>query len=151
MIKEKIMAQTKEEKAAYMRKYNQRPGMKAKILASSTAWKKNNPKEYAIMRKTAKANETAKKFKCKGKLNVNDIRALITNPFMCNYCGKLLNVKSNMGKIWEIDHKIPLSRGGSNTPDNIVACDHACNRAKNNQTEEEFFEMIVEIYKYKGL
>ena len=52
----------------------------------------------------------------------------------CAYCGS--NVKI------EIDHRIPLIRGGPNTIDNILpACRH-CNRRKHQRTEEEFRELL---------
>lgn len=37
-----------------------------------------------------------------------------------------------------LDHKIPLSRGGSNTVKNLVVCCHRCNIAKGAMTADEF-------------
>lgn len=49
----------------------------------------------------------------------------------CFYC----NVVPN--KI-EIDHKIPISRGGTNDENNLVVACQKCNRSKRNKTVEEF-------------
>jgi 5-methylcytosine-specific restriction endonuclease McrA len=38
----------------------------------------------------------------------------------------------------EVDHRIPLSRGGSNRIDNILPACRSCNAKKHNMTEEEF-------------
>jgi 5-methylcytosine-specific restriction endonuclease McrA len=38
----------------------------------------------------------------------------------------------------EIDHRIPLTRGGSNLIDNILPACRRCNRRKGTMTEEEF-------------
>jgi len=52
----------------------------------------------------------------------------------CVYCGGLFE---------QIDHYIPLSKGGSHTLDNVrPSCEH-CNLTKNNKLPEEFI-------KYKG-
>lgn len=51
--------------------------------------------------------------------------------YTCRYCGQ-------RGGLLEIDHYIPLSRGGDNQDDNLVTACRKCNRSKKNQTGEEF-------------
>ena len=51
----------------------------------------------------------------------------------CYYCNILLTSSNRT-----IDHKIPLTRGGSNTADNKVLCCKACNKQKSDFTPEEF-------------
>lgn len=54
----------------------------------------------------------------------------------CYYCG-------DSSSRLEIEHRIPLSRGGSNWPANIVpACKH-CNNKKHTKTEREFKEKTM--------
>ena len=50
----------------------------------------------------------------------------------CYYCGRFF------GGVFTIDHKIPLSRGGSNWPSNLCCACRSCNSSKNNRTPEEF-------------
>lgn len=53
--------------------------------------------------------------------------------YTCFYCGKT-------GCQLEVDHKLPVSRGGSSTLDNLVtACRH-CNRQKRDKTVQEFLK-----------
>ena len=52
----------------------------------------------------------------------------------CAYCGSKVLI--------EIDHRIPLIRGGSNTIENILPACRNCNRRKNRKTEEEFRELL---------
>ena len=54
----------------------------------------------------------------------------------CFYCGCELNDSNRT-----IDHFIPLSRGGSNTRDNMVACCFGCNNKKGTKTYEEFMKL----------
>ena len=51
----------------------------------------------------------------------------------CRYCGK-------KAKPVELDHVIPRSLGGPNTPWNLVVACHKCNQRKDNQTVAEFLK-----------
>jgi len=55
----------------------------------------------------------------------------------CIYCGTQLT-ESNLA----LDHILPLSRGGSNTIDNINCLCGSCNRLKFTMTHEEFTEFL---------
>ena len=62
----------------------------------------------------------------------------------CAYCGKKL-ARTNYGLQgergnWEVDHVIPVSRGGSNDYENLVAACFACNRSKGDQTGDEYMD-----------
>jgi 5-methylcytosine-specific restriction endonuclease McrA len=48
----------------------------------------------------------------------------------CAYCG-------STGQV-QVEHRIPLSRGGANSIDNIIPACGSCNRAKHQLTEAEF-------------
>ncbi|HKC91637.1 MAG TPA: HNH endonuclease [Candidatus Limnocylindria bacterium] len=52
----------------------------------------------------------------------------------CAYCGSKTLI--------EIDHRIPLARGGSNLISNILPACRRCNRRKRTMTEEEFREFL---------
>lgn len=51
--------------------------------------------------------------------------------YVCNYCG------TDDAK-WAIDHVVPLSRGGTNEPDNLVVACFACNSSKNDKLLTEW-------------
>jgi len=51
--------------------------------------------------------------------------------FTCQYCAQ-------KGGILEIDHIIPLSRGGTNKKTNLTTACRRCNRQKKDKTPEEF-------------
>jgi 5-methylcytosine-specific restriction endonuclease McrA len=52
----------------------------------------------------------------------------------CAYCGSRILI--------EIDHRTPLTRGGSNLIDNILPACRRCNRRKRTMTEEEFRDFL---------
>lgn len=53
----------------------------------------------------------------------------------CYYCGKKIE-----GRDKTVDHKIPISKGGTNARENLVMCCQSCNSHKNNRTESEYYE-----------
>jgi 5-methylcytosine-specific restriction endonuclease McrA len=57
---------------------------------------------------------------------------LLRDRNSCQYCGAALPSAE-----LTLDHVVPRSRGGSSTWENLVACCHACNRAKGNQLPHE--------------
>lgn len=50
----------------------------------------------------------------------------------CHYCGDWL------GEAYELDHMMPLQRGGAHELSNICKACPLCNHRKNRKTEEEF-------------
>ena len=56
----------------------------------------------------------------------------------CYYCGKKIE-----GRNKTIDHKIPISKGGTNAIENLCVCCQSCNSKKNNKTEAEFMAEVV--------
>lgn len=66
----------------------------------------------------------------------------------CWYCGR--TVKLNVGFDYKdianqstIDHLIPLTRGGSNEPENLVLACFSCNSKKRNRTVEEYRWLLI--------
>ena len=56
----------------------------------------------------------------------------------CYYCGKKVNQL-------EKEHKIPLSKGGGYTKENIVPACRSCNAKKHTLTESEFIVRQINI------
>src|SRR6476469_6903557 len=60
------------------------------------------------------------------------LRIYMRDKFRCQYCGEKKNVDG-----LTLDHILPRSRGGDNSPVNIVTACIACNNRKSNRTPEE--------------
>ena len=60
--------------------------------------------------------------------------------YCCVYCGIMKGSPRDLTQ----DHKVPLSRGGSHTFDNVVPACLSCNSAKKDMTAGEFFEWWLE-------
>jgi len=68
----------------------------------------------------------------------------------CFYCGIKLppdtdyienGIVYSSTRNWDIDHLVPLSRGGSNHNDNLVPSCKPCNREKGTQTYTEYVKV----------
>ena len=59
---------------------------------------------------------------------------LTRDQFVCRYCG----VNGEKSVKWCVDHVVPLSRGGSNEPENLVACCFPCNSSKSDRLVSEW-------------
>ena len=60
--------------------------------------------------------------------------------YRCMYCGARLTTDN-----LQIDHRYPVSRGGSNDDENLQALCRRCNIRKGNHTDEEFRERYYEL------
>lgn len=62
----------------------------------------------------------------------------------CYLCGRKLDFSE-----FEIEHIIPLNRGGTNNFNNLGCSCHMCNRIKQNIDPQDFLERIADIYMYQ--
>ena len=68
-----------------------------------------------------------------GEYTQEDIERLrTTQNDCCAYCGVTLKGGG------EIDHRMPISRGGDNFPENLALACRTCNRDKHAKTDIEF-------------
>lgn len=117
-----------------------------KVKECSAQWAHKHPEARKVIEAKYRRNhpETvsakshrrrARKLSAEGTYNGDDIKAqLKRQKKRCYYCGKKLNSK------YHADHVIPLSRGGSNGPDNLVIACPQCNWRKNDRLPHEWPE-----------
>jgi hypothetical protein len=65
------------------------------------------------------------------------------SDFKCFYCNEKIKSKS-----WHLDHFNPISKGGTNSPDNIVASCKECNLMKGYLDADVFIEKCFKITKH---
>lgn len=68
-----------------------------------------------------------------GYITVGDLKTLVEEAQdTCVYCNGQLNGN------WTFDHATPVSKGGTNDPENLRVCCLSCNSAKGAMDEAEF-------------
>jgi 5-methylcytosine-specific restriction endonuclease McrA len=103
---------------------------KEAVSESNTTHGLSDTKE---MRAVYEAKRRARLRKSKGSYTFQDVeRIYVKQEGLCFYCGVLL------GNSFHRDHKVPLSRGGTNYPRNIALTCGQCNWRKQNKTASEF-------------
>lgn len=102
-----------------------------KTLGLKTFSDRENKKFYQIRKRAA------------GPLLLNDVQAIYEenikrfSTLTCTYCLKPIIFGKDT-----IDHKIPISRGGTNKKENLTIACRSCNCTKMDKTPEEFFEYL---------
>lgn len=103
-----------------------------RVKAQAKAWKKAHP----LAKQIDRLNYARRKAAAPGRFTPADLEAQFNaQGGACFYCATPL-------RTFHIEHKTPLSRGGTNWPDNIVCACAACNLRKHNRTAEEFFLLL---------
>lgn len=77
-------------------------------------------------------NSRAKKAGAQGVITAELYQQIVSAP--CVYCG--------YDKFIELDHKIAVTRGGSNEPENLQPVCRYCNRSKYAYDEADFLEWL---------
>lgn len=122
-----------ERNPEYLRKYSRK-------------WREQNPdyaRDYAKdnpeVAKAASARRRNRKLKAGGNYTAADVRRIYAiQEGRCYWC------KSNVPeKAYHADHRVPLSRGGSNGPENIVVSCPSCNLRKGAKMPEEFAGVLL--------
>jgi 5-methylcytosine-specific restriction endonuclease McrA len=96
-------------------------------------WRSANNVRVKINNKRRKAMRRARELQAAGSFTAQDILiAYRAQKGRCWHCGKLV------GDDFHDDHLIPLKRGGSNWPNNIVISCPVCNLSKGSKLTQEW-------------
>ena len=110
-----------EDSRAYYRRHRER-------LARYFA---NYQRTHLELRRQLAARRRARKLEAAGSFTVAEWLALVELwDGRCAYCGERAPL--------EIDHRVPLSRGGTDSIDNILPACGPCNRRKHAMPEQEY-------------
>jgi hypothetical protein len=96
-------------------------------------WRVSNPERNNLYARASRANQRAKKAASEGHIAASDIAELYSGQKgRCWWCG------CELGDSYHIDHRIAFTRGGPNTPNNIVLTCPTCNGKKYNKLPHEW-------------
>lgn len=109
--------------------------------------KKIYTKEEIIKRRAAQTRATRAERSHKIKHDWTIIYEVIwdNNSNNCFYCKNPIDKNAKFS--YELDHKIPIIRGGTNNKDNLCIACPRCNGTKMLMTDVEFFKCIDDLKK----
>lgn len=88
-----------------------------------------------LKRRISESSRRAAKRRSSGKYGKEDVEALLSlQKWKCACC------KGKVGKIFHIDHVMPLSKGGSNSKDNLQILCPTCNMQKKDKHPVKFMQ-----------
>lgn len=98
----------------------------------------------------SKINKFIENNKMSKKFTVEDVINKFGITPKCYLTG--IEIDIYQPRTYHFDHKIPISRGGDNSIENLGICTKQANMAKTDMTEEEFitFCNLVSTYRYKS-
>jgi len=110
----------------------------ARARAREAAWRAEHPDLMRTYKRAWQASHpevgraTKLRRRAEGDVRARDIRAVhFSSDGICSYCLARLPRLT-------VDHVVPVMRGGTNAPANLVAACKSCNCAKGTQTPLEF-------------
>ena len=148
---DKLRAIQRERAKAYYYRNKQK-----KLLANAN-FRKNNPDKVKAIRKVSNAKYNKRRFfflrACHAINHVglddnhDQVCAILSRAWynqrgLCAYTGQRL------GRDAQVDHKTPVSRGGTNAADNLHWVTPAANFVKRDKTHDEFVALCVDIAHY---
>ncbi len=129
-IKSKIWRDKNPDKmSAYNLKHKERRKELNKI------WLENNPDKRKLYVKVSCNNRRARRKNIGGRVSVARINSLLFKQWnLCYWCYEQLNDK------YEIEHVVPISKGGTNSEENIVIACSLCNKQKHAKLVDEWLK-----------
>ncbi|HQE49833.1 MAG TPA: HNH endonuclease [Fervidobacterium sp.] len=127
----------KQENPGYHKEY--RIKNRDKMQRASRLWMKNNPERAKIIRANAKNRRRAREEKVESTLTSDEWESILKKyNYRCAYCGS--------GEKIEMDHVVPISKGGGHTFENVVPACRSCNASKSNKDLDEWsgYKEVVE-------
>lgn len=96
-------------------------------------YENNHPKRYRLIKRLSSMRRRAIKRNTGGNFTEQDVKLQVESQRgLCWWCGEPL------GNEYHIDHRIPLSKGGSNDARNIVITHPKCNLSKSDKMPWEY-------------
>lgn len=92
------------------------------------------------------ANARAKKLGVESTLTVEEWKEIVhTSKNICHLCGREISFKIGSPDRISLDHVLPMSRGGTNTKENVLPAHRACNRSRLDMTLAEFDAWLIPV------
>lgn len=121
----------KDAKREYDHEY--RDKNRQSIIQRQYRWYRENIDHARLYKRAAAAIRKSRQLNAPGSYSAADVERIYrAQRGKCYYCGK------SVGNEYHVDHVVPISRGGSNFPDNLVVSCPSCNCRKSDKLPHEW-------------
>jgi 5-methylcytosine-specific restriction endonuclease McrA len=121
LIQKVLGRQRKDRKKTLQRRRELYQSHPEKDRARTNEWRRKNPDKNMEQYQRRRAIE----MNSVGSHTAKDVRDILEGQqYLCYWCG------CDIGKSFQVDHFIPLSRNGTDYPDNLVGSCGPCNASK---------------------
>lgn len=128
----RLRQQNQKRRQAYQRQYYQQN--REYYMEYRRQWAKHNPDRLRIYNNRRRARLLA----AEGSHTAEDIQRIGNSQgWRCWYCQE--DCRDN----YHVEHRVPLSRGGSNDPSNIVISCPTCNLSKRDKLPHEWCDRLI--------
>lgn len=109
---------------------------KERYKAAQVRYRLRHPERTKVLKQRNRLDRVARERGAPGSHTYDDLlRIFASQHGRCKYC----DVSLTLGTVnCQIDHVLPLTRGGSHDPDNLAFACKSCNCRKSNRTPEEW-------------
>lgn len=115
-------------------------------------WRNNNKEKYKAIRKASKARRRCFELSA-GPLQTSSVMSLqeynkkyfLSDNFKCEYCSSIIT------GTYELEHIVPISKGGTNDISNLAISCSKCNHSKFVKSLEEFMPELVNYFRDRKL
>lgn len=110
------------------------PEWAAREVRRNTRYAQENRAKARLYARTSQARRKAQKLKTETEpITADDVKSMLkAQRGRCWWCG------TKVGEAFDVDHVIPLSKGGPHTLDNLVIACQPCNRRKHARMPWDF-------------
>ena len=126
--------------------YHFNPKRKERAKTYAASYRRKSPITEKIRSFCRSSNATQRKYL--DKIPVEDVIAKLGKNPVCYLTGVPLDLTD--GKSFSFDHRIPLSKGGTSTLENLEICTIEANVSKNGFTLNEFLEFCKSVLTHHG-
>jgi 5-methylcytosine-specific restriction endonuclease McrA len=126
---------------------NRRAKHPERIRNQNRIYRENNPFAVAVI----VARNRAKQLGVISTLTREEWADVVkAHDFICHVCGEKVSLQLGSPETLSLDHVIPMSRGGSNSKENVAPAHRRCNQNRTNMTLEEFDLWLKRVARFRG-
>lgn len=112
-----------------------RQANKEKAIQITKRWRTKNPNKVRELKRISESKRRARKANCDCTVTAKEVKNLVSSIDNCYYCGCTFEYTRK-----EVDHYVPLAKGGPHSLDNLVIACKSCNSAKRDMMPEDFLK-----------